>query len=59
MWKATWMQPIVLMEKAYDKIKRQSQPAPLTCWIKTNLGDFYGHANRYNESYQCYLDALR
>jgi tetratricopeptide (TPR) repeat protein len=48
---------IGLMEKAYDKIKDNASPA-LYCWIKTNLGDFYGHANRYKESYQCYLDVL-
>jgi tetratricopeptide (TPR) repeat protein len=48
---------IGLMEKAYDKIKDNPTPA-LFCWIKTNLGDFYGHANRYRESYQCYLDVL-
>ena len=48
---------IALMEKAYDKIKDNPSPA-LFLWIKTNLGDFYGHANRYKESYQCYLDAL-
>jgi tetratricopeptide (TPR) repeat protein len=49
---------IALFEKAYDKIKDNPAPA-LYCWIKTNLGDFYGHANRYRESYQCYLEALK
>lgn len=48
---------ISLMEKAYDKIKDNPTPA-LYLWIKSNLGDFYGHANRYRESYQCYLDVL-
>ena len=48
---------IGLMEKAYDKIKDNPTPA-LLLWTKTNLGDFYGHANRYQESYQCYLDVL-
>lgn len=48
---------IQLMEKAYDKIKDNPTPA-LYLWIKSNLGDFYGHANRYRESYQCYLDVL-
>jgi tetratricopeptide (TPR) repeat protein len=48
---------IALMEKAYDKIKDNPSPA-LYLWIKSNLGDFYGHANRYRESYQCYLDVL-
>jgi tetratricopeptide (TPR) repeat protein len=48
---------ITLMEKAYDKIKDNHNPL-LYCWIKSNLGDFYGHTNRYRESYKCYLDAL-
>lgn len=48
---------IGLMEKAYDKIKDNPASA-LFCWTKTNLGDLYGHANRYSESYQCYLDVL-
>jgi tetratricopeptide (TPR) repeat protein len=48
---------IALMEKAYDKIKDSPTPAQYL-WIKSNLGDFYGHANRYRESYQCYLDVL-
>jgi tetratricopeptide (TPR) repeat protein len=48
---------ITLMEKAYDKIKDYPAPA-LLLWTKTNLGDMYGHANRYKESYRCYLDAL-
>lgn len=48
---------IVLMEKAYDKIKDNPNPA-LYCWIKSNLGDLYGHANRYRESYKCYLEVL-
>jgi tetratricopeptide (TPR) repeat protein len=48
---------IVLMEKAYDKIKDNPNPTLYT-WIKSNLGDLYGHANRYRESYACYLEAL-
>lgn len=48
---------IALLEKACDKIKDDHTTA-LYCWIKTNLGDSYGHANRYHESYQCYLDVL-
>jgi tetratricopeptide (TPR) repeat protein len=48
---------IVLFEKAYDKIKDNPSPG-LYLWIKSNLGDFYGHANRYQESYKCYLDVL-
>lgn len=52
-----WDAAILLLEKAYDKIKDNPSPA-LYLWIKSNLGDFYGHANRYHESYQCYLDVL-
>lgn len=48
---------IGLMEKAYEKIKDNHNQG-LYCWIKSNLGDFYGHANRYQESYKCYLDVL-
>ncbi|THU38040.1 hypothetical protein FAM09_15250 [Niastella caeni] len=48
---------ILLMEKAWDKIKDNPTPA-LYLWIKSNLGDFYGHANRYRESYECYLEVL-
>ena len=46
---------IVLMEQAYDEIK--DNPA-LAAWTKSNLGDLYGHANRYAASYQCYLAVL-
>ena len=49
---------IKLMEQAYVKIKDNPSPA-LYLWIKSNLGDFYGHANRYHESYACYLDVLK
>ncbi len=31
----------------------------LYLWAKSNLGDMYGHANRFKESYQCYLDVLQ
>lgn len=48
---------IGFMEMAYDKIKDTHNPS-LYCWIKSNLGDFYGHANRYQLSYKCYLDVL-
>jgi tetratricopeptide (TPR) repeat protein len=48
---------IALLEKAWDKIKDDPNPA-LYCWIQSNLGDFYGHANRYRESYKCYLEVL-
>lgn len=48
---------IVLMERAYDKIKDIPNIALYT-WLKSNLGDLYGHANHYQRSYACYLDAL-
>jgi tetratricopeptide (TPR) repeat protein len=46
---------IVLMEEAYETIN--SNPA-LAVWTMANLGDLYGHANRYQQAYQCYLRAL-
>lgn len=36
----------------------ESKKESLTFWAKSNLGDMYGHANRYKEAYQCYLDLL-
>jgi tetratricopeptide (TPR) repeat protein len=48
---------IALMEQAYASIK--DNPAPsLYLWIKSNLGDMYGHNNQFRESYKCYLDVL-
>lgn len=49
---------IKLMEQAYIKIKDNPTPA-MYSWTKSNLGDLYGHANRYRESYACYLDVLK
>jgi tetratricopeptide (TPR) repeat protein len=49
---------IVLMEKAYDKIKNDGNESAYT-WIKSNLGDFYSHAGRYTQAYQSYLDVLK
>ncbi len=46
---------IVYMEKALARVKGNDD---LSSWTKTNLGDFYGHAGRIKESYQCYLDVL-
>ena len=48
---------ILLMEQAWDKIKDGNNIA-VKLWTKSNLGDLYGHANRYKESYQCYLEVL-
>lgn len=36
-----------------------SKKDALILWATSNLGDMYGHANRYKESYQCYLDVLK
>src|SRR5581483_4547546 len=49
---------IVLMEKALATIKDNPSPA-LYLWTESNLGDLYGHANRYAASYQCYLNVLQ
>jgi tetratricopeptide (TPR) repeat protein len=49
---------ITLMEKAFDKIK-DGNNQELYCWAKSNLGDMYGHANRFKESYNAYLDVLK
>lgn len=45
------------MEKAYATLPANPSPS-LYVWIKSNLGDLYGHANRFRESYTSYLDAL-
>jgi tetratricopeptide (TPR) repeat protein len=46
---------IRLMEQAFEVVK--SNPVGWL-WTKSNLGDMYGHANRFSESYQCYLEVL-
>jgi tetratricopeptide (TPR) repeat protein len=48
---------IDLMEKAYTTLPANPSPA-LYVWVKSNLGDMYGHANRYADSYNSYLEAL-
>ena len=45
------------MEDATQKAV-ESKKDVLFLWAKSNLADMYGHANRYKESYQCYLDVL-
>jgi tetratricopeptide (TPR) repeat protein len=45
------------MEAATQKAI-ESKKDVLFLWAKSNLADMYGHANRYKESYQCYLDVL-
>ena len=52
------------LDGAIKKIEAATQKAAeskkdvLFLWAKSNLADMYGHANRYKESYQCYLDVL-
>jgi tetratricopeptide (TPR) repeat protein len=48
---------IVLMEQAFQKIKDGANKE-LFCWAKSNLGDMYGHANRFKDAYRCYLEVL-
>ena len=45
------------MELARDKALASKKDG-LILWVTSNLGDMYGHANRFKESYQCYLDVL-
>ena len=51
-------------EEAIKKMERgmqeviESNNDVLFGWVKTNLGDMYGHANRYKDAYRSYLDAL-
>lgn len=47
---------IYFMERA---LKRAGGSNDLYIWTKTNLGDFYSHAGRINEAYNCYLDILK
>jgi lipopolysaccharide biosynthesis regulator YciM len=46
------------MEKALEKIVA-SESEQWICWAKTNLGDMYSHANRFEEAYQCYTEVLQ
>lgn len=48
---------IKYMEKA-KSIAESSKNDQLISWSYTNLGDFYGHANRIADSYNMYLRAL-
>ncbi len=45
------------LEKALKKIEN-SNKSDLLEWTYTNLGDYYGHAGRLQDSYQSYLKAL-
>jgi tetratricopeptide (TPR) repeat protein len=46
------------MELALVKA-RESGNKSLVEWTMTNLGDMYGHANRFKDSYQSYLTVLK
>ena len=48
---------ITFMEKAKDIAERENNKV-LKIWSYSNLGDFYGHAGRIQESYDCYLKTL-
>ena len=48
---------IMFMEKARDKAE-ESKNRSLLLWVYSNLGDYYGHAGRIEESYDHYLKTL-
>ncbi|MGJ8592374.1 MAG: tetratricopeptide repeat protein [Aquaticitalea sp.] len=48
---------IKYLEKA-QTIAESSKQIEIIHWTYTNLGDFYGHAGRIDDSYQMYLKAL-
>jgi hypothetical protein len=50
-------QAIVLMEKAFEKVKDKSKN--LYCWTLSNLSDMYGHAGRIEEAYKGYISVLQ
>lgn len=50
-------QAIVLMEKAFEKVKDKSKQ--LYCWTLSNLSDMYGHAGRIEEAYKGYISVLQ
>lgn len=48
---------ITFMEKAKDIAERENNKV-LKIWSYSNLGDFYGHAGKIQESYDSYLKTL-
>jgi len=48
---------INLLEKAREIADKRKNPT-LQIWIYSNLGDFYGHAGRIEDSYNSYLKTL-
>ena len=49
---------ISCMEKAL-KIAEDENNKGLKIWVYSNIGDFYGHAGRINDSYKYYLKTLK
>ena len=49
---------ISLMEMAREKSK-EIPNKELFLWVNSNLADMYGHANRFEDSYQKYLQVLQ
>lgn len=49
---------IDFMEKARDIAETEDNKV-LKIWSYSNLGDFYGHAGRIQDSYDCYLKTLK
>jgi tetratricopeptide (TPR) repeat protein len=45
------------MERAAGQVASANNDK-LFCWARTNLGDMYGHDNRWSKAYQCYLAVL-
>lgn len=48
---------ITFMEKAREVAEKENNKT-LKIWSYSNLGDFYGHAGRIEDSYQSYLQTL-
>lgn len=49
---------IELMEQALLKVTVTNDKTAWL-WVKSNLGDFYSHANRFKEAYESYIDVLK
>jgi tetratricopeptide (TPR) repeat protein len=46
------------LEKAVKQVDASNNDR-LFCWATTNLGDMYGHANRFSDAYHSYLQVLK
>jgi tetratricopeptide (TPR) repeat protein len=49
---------IELLEDALTKITLNNNPHEWS-WAKSNLGDYYSHANRFTDAYKAYLAVLK